>query len=117
MEILKKELEITEIEGFLTIKHERYSTVGRKKKGTKKDVIEYSLSLTISTDLTKFNEERERNAIFVLATNELDEEKLKMKEILNEKNIFLVHSKTKQKEKNEWCRIYQNDKRKKLRIK
>jgi len=84
LEILKKELEITEIEGFLTIKHERYSTVGRKKKGTKKDVIEYSLSLTISTDLTKFNEERERNGIFVLATNELDEEKLKMKEILNE---------------------------------
>ena len=84
LEILKKELRIIEIQGFSSIKHERYSTPGRKKKGVEKDVIEYSLSLTISTSLTNFYEERKQNGIFVLATNELNEEALKITELLDE---------------------------------
>jgi len=84
LEILKKELKITEVKDFLTIKHERYSTPGKKKKDAKKDITEYTLSLTISTNLTKFNKERKQNGIFVLATNELNEERLKITEILNE---------------------------------
>ncbi len=81
---LKKRLIITEIEAFEVIEHKRYSTRGKPKKGAVKDVTEYSISLNITSNLPKFYEERKRDGIFILATNELNDEMLKSKEILNE---------------------------------
>ena len=84
LEGLKKKLIITEIEGFEVIEHKRYSKRGKPKKGAKKDVAEYSISLNITSNLPKFYEEKKRDGLFVLATNELNDEMLKSQEILNE---------------------------------
>jgi transposase len=54
------------------------------KKRQKKNVAEYSISLNITSNLPKFHEEKKRDGLFVLATNELNDEMLKSQEILNE---------------------------------
>jgi len=84
LEELKKKLIVSEIEGFEYIEHKRYAKRGKPKKDAKKDVTEYSLSLNITSGLTKFYEEKKREGLFVFATNELDEEMLEAKEILKE---------------------------------
>lgn len=84
LEVLKKRLIITEIEAFEVIEHKRYSTRGKPKKEAVKDVTEYSISVNVTSNLPKFYEERKRDGIFVLATNELNDEMLKPQEILNE---------------------------------
>lgn len=84
LEILKNELAITEILGFEIIEHKRYSKQGKPKKDAIKDVTEYSLELNICSNLSKFYEEKKREGLFVLATNELNDEMLNSMEILNE---------------------------------
>jgi len=84
LEGLKKKLIITDIEAFEVIEHKRYSRRGKPKKGAVKDVIEYSIALNITSNLPKFYEERKRDGIFVLATNELNNKMLKPQKILNE---------------------------------
>ena len=84
LELLKKGLKNTYIEGFEVIEHRKYSTRGKPKKGAVKDVIEYSLSLLISSNLAPFYEEKKRDGIFVLATNQLDSKALKIEELLSE---------------------------------
>jgi transposase len=84
LELLKKRLKVTEVKGFEVIEHQKYSTRGKPKKGAIKDVTEYSLSLHISSDLAPFYEEKKRDGIFVLATNQLDSKALKIEELLSE---------------------------------
>ena len=81
---LKKTLIVTDIEGFETIEHKRYSKRGKPKKDAIKDITEYSLSLNTTPNLSKFTQEKKRAGIFVLATNELNNEMLKSEEILGE---------------------------------
>ena len=84
LEELKGKLIVSEIEGFEYVEHKRYSKRGKPKKDAKKDVTEYSLILNVTSGLEKFYEEKKRNGLFVFATNELNDEMLKSKEILNE---------------------------------
>jgi len=84
LEGLKKKLIITDIEAFEVIEHKRYSKRGKPKKGAIKDVTEYSILLNITSNLPKFYKERKRDGIFVLATNELNDEMLEPQKILNE---------------------------------
>jgi len=81
---LKKTLIVTDIVGFETLEHNRYSKRGKPKKDTIKDITEYSLSLNTTPNQSKLAEEKKRAGIFVLATNELNDEMLKSEEILNE---------------------------------
>jgi len=80
----KKTLTVTDIEGFETIEHKRYSKRGKPKKDAIKDITEYSLSLNTTPNLSKLIEEKKRAGIFVLATNELNDKMLKPKEIISE---------------------------------
>ena len=80
----KKTLIVTDIKGFKTIEHKRYSKRGKPKKDDVKDVTEYSLSLTTTTNQSKLDEEKKRAGIFVLSTNELNSKMLKSEEILSE---------------------------------
>ena len=84
LELLKKRLKITDVEGFTVIEHKKYSTRGKPKKDAVKDVTEYSFSLCISSNLVSFYEEKKRDGIFVLATNQLDSKALKIEELLSE---------------------------------
>jgi len=84
LKLLKKKLKNTYVEGFEVIEYKKYSTRGKPKKGALKDVTEYSLLLRISSDLASFYEEKKRDGIFVLATNQLDSKALKIEELLSE---------------------------------
>jgi transposase len=72
------------MEGFKLVEHKRYSTRGKPKKDAIKDITEYSILVNLTSNLSKFYEERKRNGIFILATNELDNSSLKSQDILNE---------------------------------
>ena len=84
LEVLKKSLKSTIIEGFETVEHKRYSKPGKPKKDALKDVTEYSLSLLISSSLTPFYKEKKQAGIFVLATNQLNNNELRIEELLPE---------------------------------
>ena len=84
LEVLKKSLKSTLVEGFETVEHKRYSKPGKPKKDALKDVTEYSLSLLISSSLTPFYKEKKQAGIFVLATNQLDNNELRIEELLPE---------------------------------
>jgi len=84
LEELKKKLIVSDIEGFGFVEHKRYSTRGKPKKGAIPDVTEYTILVNMTSNLTKFYEEKKRDGIFILATNELENEMLKPQEILNE---------------------------------
>jgi transposase len=84
LEELKKKLIISDVEGFKLVEHKRYSTRGKPKKDAIKDITEYTILVNLTSNLSKFYEERKRNGIFILATNELDNSSLKSQDILNE---------------------------------
>jgi len=84
LEELNKKLLISDIEGFELVEHKRYSTRGKPKKDAIKDVTEYTVLVNMSSNLSKFYEEKKRDGIFILATNELENESLKPLEILKE---------------------------------
>ena len=84
LEELKKKLLISDVEGFKLVEHKRYSTRGKPKKDAIKDVTEYTVLVNMTSNLSKFHEEKKRNGIFILATNELENKSLKPQEILNE---------------------------------
>ena len=59
-------------------------TRGKPKKDAIKDVTEYTVLVNMTSNLSKFHEEKKRNGIFILATNELENKSLKPLEILKE---------------------------------
>jgi len=79
---LRKSLKTLQVDSFeITTKHLRYKTKGRPKTGAVPEEI-HSVKLRLSSPLAPFQELKASKGRFVLATNELDEEKLPYIEVL-----------------------------------
>jgi len=82
VEKLRKSLKTLQVDSFeITTKHLRYKTKGRPKTGAVPEEI-HSVKLRLSSPLAPFQELKASKGRFVLATNELDEEKLPYIEVL-----------------------------------
>ena len=80
-ENLIKSLKTLQADPFEIIEHLRYRTKGRPKKGAVPEKV-YTIKLRLSSPLAPFERLKASKGRFVLATNELDEDKLPDLEVL-----------------------------------
>jgi len=71
------------LEQLSVIEKATYKSKGRPAKGSKPEKKSYFLELMVSTPISRFNELKDQKGKFILATNELDSEKLPDSEVLS----------------------------------
>ncbi len=83
LEKWKKKLRYIELHESEIVPIEKYSSVGRPKKGAEKNSITYQVQGSVTISLKHKKHLEKSKGFFVLATNDLDTKKLKTEEVLS----------------------------------
>ncbi len=83
MEDFKNSLKVLEMHNGKVIKKEHYAKAGRPAKDSKPTGYTYQISGAIVADIGKGNKAKKGEAVFIIATNELDSEVLSDVEVLS----------------------------------